>query len=289
MCLNGISSQSRTSYLTLKNLIVIGKATKLEARPITDIIANEESTFTTAKINQKEHIASIIYTSGTTGKPKGAMLAHRNLLHNVNSILQSIALQDNDIFFTVLPMFHSFGSTVGMNTPIAGGATIIEVPRFMPEETGKIIYATQATIFMGVPSMYTIFANIPDNRKRDLSSLRICFSGGATLPVEVMKRFEAKYNVPICEGDGPTECSPVTSISPIYGKRKPGSIGKVIPNVQMKIVDQDGKVEELSEMQIPKGLADATACNPQQHHDWKKFKDEKKSLLAISLLRTSKG
>jgi len=109
----------------------------LEARPITDIIANEESTFTTAKINQKEHIASIIYTSGTTGKPKGAMLTHRNLLHNVNSNLQSIDLQDNDIFFTVLPMFHSFGSTVGMNTPIAGGATIIAAPRFMPEETEK--------------------------------------------------------------------------------------------------------------------------------------------------------
>ena len=224
----------------LKNLIVVGKATELAARPITDIIAKEEPTFTTAKVNQKEHIASIIYTSGTTGKPKGAMLTHRNLLHNVNSILQSIDLQDNDIFFTVLPMFHSFGSTVGMNTPIAGGATIIAVPRFMPEETGKIIYETQATIFMGVPSMYTIFANIPDNRKPDLSSLRICFSGGAALPVEVMKRFEAKYNVPICEGDGPTECSPVTSINPIYGKRKPGSIGKVIPDVQMKIVDQDG-------------------------------------------------
>ena len=228
----------------------------MEARPITDIIANEESTFTTAKINQKEHIASIIYTSGTTGKPKGAMLTHRNLLHNVNSNLQSIDLQDNDIFFTVLPMFHSFGSTVGMHTPIAGGATIIAAPRFMPEETGKIIYATQATIFMGVPSMYTIFANIPDNRKRDLSSLRICFSGGATLPVEVMKRFEAKYNVPICEGDGPTECSPVTSISPIYGKRKPGSIGKVIPNVQMKIVDQDGNempVGEIGEIVVRGG------------------------------------
>ena len=153
-------------------------------------------------------------------------------------------------------MFHSFGSTVGMNTPIAGGATIIEVPRFMPEETGKIIYATQATIFMGVPPMYTIFANIPDNRKRDLSSLRICFSGGAALPVEVMKRFEAKYNVPICEGDGPTECSPVTSISPIYGKRKPGSIGKVIPNVQMKIVDQDGNempVGEIGEIVVRGG------------------------------------
>ena len=224
----------------LKNLIVVGQATELEARPITDIIANEDSAFSIAEVNQKKHVASIIYTSGTTGKPKGAMLTHHNLLHNVNSILQSIDLQDSDIFFTVLPMFHSFGSTVGMNTPIAGGATIVAVPRFMPEEVGKMIYETQSTIFMGVPSMYTIFANIPESRKPDFSSLRICFSGGAALPVEVMKRFEMKYNVPICEGDGPTECSPVTSINPIYGKRKPGSIGKVIPDVQMKIVDQDG-------------------------------------------------
>ena len=99
MCLNGISSRSRISYLTLKNLIVVGKATELAARPITDIIAKEEPTFTTAKVNQKEHIASIIYTSGTTGKPKGAMLTHRNLLHNVNSILQPIDLQRIMTFF----------------------------------------------------------------------------------------------------------------------------------------------------------------------------------------------
>ncbi|HIO80813.1 TPA: long-chain fatty acid--CoA ligase [Candidatus Poribacteria bacterium] len=248
---NVISMKDRLPHL--KNLVVIGQTTDLGARPITDIIADENSAFAIAEVDQEEHVASIIYTSGTTGKPKGAMLTHRNLLHNVNSILQSIDLRDNDIFLTVLPMFHSFGSTVGMNTPIAGGATIIAVPQFMPDEVEKVIHETQATIFMGVPSMYTIFANIPGNRKPDFSSLRICFSGGAALPAEVMKRFETKYNVPICEGDGPTECSPATSINPIYGERKPGSIGKAIPEVQMKIVDQDGNemsTDEIGEIVV---------------------------------------
>ncbi len=224
----------------LRHLIVVGKPGDLEARSLTEITAQEDPTFEIPVLDQKEDVAAILYTSGTTGQPKGAMLTHRNLLYNVNSVIRTLDLREDDVFLTVLPMFHSFAATGCMLTPVSLGATIAAVPRFLPDEVTQVIAETKSTIFMGVPSMYTIFANIPEDRQPDLSSLRFCISGGAALPVEVMKRFEEKYDVPICEGDGPTECSPVTCVNPIDGERKPGSIGPPILGVEMKIVDEKG-------------------------------------------------
>jgi long-chain acyl-CoA synthetase len=135
-----------------------------------------------------------------------------------------------------------------MMTPIAAGATIAAVPRFSPDEVGDTITNTKATFFLGVPSMYTVFANVREDRKPDFSSLRFCISGGAALPGEVMKRFEEKYSVPILEGDGPTECSPVTSVNPYHGVRKPGSIGLPVPDVEMKILDESGGEVNIGEV-----------------------------------------
>ena len=222
--------------------VVVGKPGELEAHTMTDIATRESPQFEIPEFDQAEYVAAILYTSGTTGQPKGAMLTHRNLLCNVNSVIRALDLSADDTFLAVLPMFHSFGATACMLTPVALGATIAAVPRFVPDEVVRIIIETKATIFMGVPSMYTIFANISEDRKPDLSALRFCVSGGAALPVEVMRRFEEKYGVVICEGDGPTECSPVTSVNPIGGERKPGSIGLPIPDVEMKIVDDEGEV-----------------------------------------------
>ncbi|HOL68014.1 MAG TPA: AMP-binding protein, partial [bacterium] len=175
-------------------------------------------------LNQTEDVAAIIYTSGTTGQPKGAMLTHRNLLFNVNSVVSSLPLSEKDRFIAVLPMFHAFGATACMLVPLALGATIVALTRFVPEEVVKIIEVTRATVFMGVPSMYALLAQIPQ-RQLDFSSLRFCISGGAPLPAEVLERFEKRYGVLIYEGDGPTECSPVTAVNPVGGRRKISSIG----------------------------------------------------------------
>ncbi len=236
------------SLADLKELIVIGKPQSLGARPLADVAATEPTAFEIPPVDQKESTAAVIYTSGTTGQPKGAMLTHRNLLHNVYSVIRALPVEHEDMFVAVLPMFHSFGATVCMMSPLSVGATIAAVPRFSPDEVGDTIASTSATIFLGVPSMYTVFANVREDRKPDFSSLRFCISGGAALPVEVMKRFEEKYNVPILEGDGPTECSPVTSVNPFKGVRKPGSIGLPVLDVEMRIVDEAGVELEIGDM-----------------------------------------
>jgi long-chain acyl-CoA synthetase len=203
-------------------------------------------------IHPAEDLAAILYTSGTTGRPKGAMLTHRNLAANTASILEALRFQiGNDVLLVVLPMFHSFAATVGMLFPLMHGCTIVAVPRFDPALVADTVEAARATIFLGVPSMYAMLLRLPDPYVPKLATVRLFVSGGAALPVEVLRRFEERFRVPIYEGDGPTECSPVTCCNPIGGRRKPGSVGVPIPGVEMKIFDEagaelpDGEVGEI--------------------------------------------
>ncbi len=189
---------------------------------------------------EKDDLAVIMYTSGTTGRPKGAMLSHGNLLADSEAVIEGLKLEKEDVMLTVLPLFHSFGAMVGMISPLRRGAKTALVPRFTPEAIVKAIKQYGVTIFPGVPSMFALLNRIKDISRQDLPSLKYCISGGAPLPLEVMEEFERKFGVPIYEGDGPTECSPVTSVNPIGGKRKPGSIGLPIKNVEMEIADDEG-------------------------------------------------
>jgi len=222
-------------------LISTGEKSQLNCFSFKEIFSTEKGEFEIQEVNQKEDVCAILYTSGTTGKPKGAMLTHRNLLFNVNSIIHAVPVSKKDIFLTVLPLFHAFGATACMLTPLTIGAIISFVLKFTPQEVAKTIKNTQATIFMGVPSMFNVLASLPDEMNSFLSSLRFCVSGGAGLPVDIKEKFEKKYGKIIYEGDGPTECSPITSVNPIGGICKPASIGKPIPGVEMKIVDENGK------------------------------------------------
>ncbi|OGJ94202.1 MAG: long-chain fatty acid--CoA ligase [Candidatus Raymondbacteria bacterium RifOxyC12_full_50_8] len=188
-----------------------------------------------------EDVAVIIYTSGTTGQSKGAMLTHYNLTSNVQSVSTAIKTEPGkDIFLVVLPMFHSFAGTVGMLTPLLSGCAIVPLGRFDPKEVADTIESANATVFLGVPSMYNALLKLPDDYAHKLASLRYGLSGGAAMPQEVMKRFEERFGKVIYEGDGPTECSPVTCLNPIDGKRKPASVGLPIPGVEMNIMDEQG-------------------------------------------------
>ena len=190
----------------------------------------------------EEDLVAILYTSGTTGKPKGAMLTHRNLAANVNSIREALHLTPGeDVLLVVLPMFHAFAATVGMLFPLLNGCTIVPLPKFDPAQVADAIAAHQATVFMAVPSMYNVLLRLPDEAAPKFQSLKVCVSGAAALPVEVMNQFEEKFGKPIYEGDGPTECGPVTCVNPIGGLRKPGSVGLCVPNVDMEIRDDAGK------------------------------------------------
>lgn len=186
-------------------------------------------------------VAVILYTSGTTGKPKGAMLTHRNLVSNAWSVARALNLRPGeDRILLVLPMFHAFGATAGMLHSLLHGCAFIPIARFQPAEVAEAIRRLKATVFLGVPAMYAAFLNLPEEHTRSLAQLRFCISGGAPLPQEIMQRFEDRFGVLIYEGDGPTECSPVTCVNPIGGRRKAGSVGVPVELVEMAIMDERG-------------------------------------------------
>lgn len=188
-----------------------------------------------------ERAAVIIYTSGTTGRPKGAVLSHRNLLSNAYGAWQALRLREaGETIVVVLPMFHAFAGTVGLIVPLLHGCTIVALPRFDLRALADAIEATKATVFLGVPTLYIRLLDLPESDWPKLRSLRVCVSGGAALPLEVMQRFEQRYAKPIYEGDGPTECGPVTCVNPVGGIRKPGSVGLPIPGVEMTVMDEQG-------------------------------------------------
>jgi long-chain acyl-CoA synthetase len=183
--------------------------------------------------------AVILYTSGTTGTPKGAQLTHDNLRRNAEVSRGLHDTSADDVILGALPLFHSFGQTCTLNAGIGAGATITLLPRFDPAKALEIIQRDKVTIFMGVPTMYGAMLHAPEREGADLSSLRLCVSGGASLPLELMREFEAAFDAVILEGYGLSETSPVASFNHSAEHRKSGSIGTPIEGVQMKVVDED--------------------------------------------------
>lgn len=186
-------------------------------------------------------LAVILYTSGTTGRPKGAMLTHANLLANTGAVAQALGLvAGRDRLLVVLPMFHAFAATVGVLTPLLHGLSLISVTRFDPKAVTAAVARHGATVFLGVPSMYSVLLRLDDEAVAGWRKVRFGVSGGAAMPQAVMAAFEARFGFPILEGDGPTECSPVTSVNPAAGPRKLGSIGLPVPGVEMRVAGSDG-------------------------------------------------
>ncbi len=186
-------------------------------------------------------LAAILYTSGTTGHPKGAMLMHCNLAANIESIREALHLEPGkDVLLCVLPMFHAFAATVCMIFPLTHGCTFVPLPKFDPQLVADTIASQRVTVMAAVPSMFNVLLRLPDSEVPKFRTLHFAVSGGAAMPVEVMRQFEAKFDKLIYEGDGPTECSPVTCVNPIGGTRKPASVGLPVPRVEMKIVDDHG-------------------------------------------------
>lgn len=204
--------------------------------------AESEGAAPDISFNPAKDLAAILYTSGTTGRPKGAMLTHRNLVSNIRSTLQAMHVQPGEErFLVILPLFHAFATMACMFLPLMSGSTMVPLLRFDPLHVTKMIEAERITLFMGVPSMYVALLRLPDSVVPHLKTLKFCVSGGAALPVAVMREFEERFGKKIYEGDGPTECSPVTSVNPIGGRTKPGTIGLPVQGVEMKIMDEQGR------------------------------------------------
>ncbi|MDQ0214777.1 long-chain acyl-CoA synthetase [Oikeobacillus pervagus] len=190
---------------------------------------------------QEDETAIILYTSGTTGKPKGAMLTHKNLYSNAKDIGNYLKMSSEDTVITALPMFHVFCLSVCLNAPLISGARMLIVPKFSPREVFRLAKTYQATIFAGVPTMYNFLYQYEGSVPEDLLSLRLCISGGSSMPVALLKNFEEKFKVIVSEGYGLSEASPVTCFNPLDRPRKPGSIGTSILNVKNKVVNELGE------------------------------------------------
>jgi len=194
-----------------------------------------------------EDRALILYTGGTTGVSKGAVLQHRNLVANLYQV-QSWCTdfkEGKEVALGVLPFFHSYGLTTVLNLGLISGAKLILMPRFILEDVLKAIDKQKPTLFPGVPTIYVAINNAPDLHKYHIESIRICISGAAPLPVEVQQQFEKNTGGRLVEGYGLSETSPVTHANPVYGKRKPGSIGLPMPDTEFKIVDVETGEKEL--------------------------------------------
>lgn len=194
--------------------------------------------------------AVIIYTSGTTGRPKGAELTHSNLLQNAILSAGLMNGKPEDVLLVVLPLFHIFGMTVLMNAGIYRGCSQILMARFDAETAFGLMQKHLVTIFAGVPTMYWGLLNYTNpvfDYERIAQTLKICMSGGASLPVKVIEQFEERFRVPIIEGYGMSEGSPVVTFNQLAVGRKPGSIGTPVWGVEVKLVDADGKEAAIGE------------------------------------------
>jgi long-chain acyl-CoA synthetase len=169
------------------------------------------------------------------------MLSHGNLIANAASIMQALDLEPGrDRVLVVLPLFHAFAATVGMLTPLLHGLGLVIVDRFDPKLVSAAISDLDATVFLGVPSMYGLLLRMDEEIRDQWASIRFCVSGGAAMPQALMASFENRFGIPVLEGDGPTECGPVTCVNPLSGPRKPGSVGLPIPGVEMRIASPEG-------------------------------------------------
>jgi long-chain acyl-CoA synthetase len=187
----------------------------------------------------RDDTAVILYTSGTTGTPKGAELSHANLLGNCETARSLFDLESERVTLGALPLFHSFGQTCAMNATIKGGGTLTLLPRFEPAKALEIIERDGVNVFEGVPTMYGAILHAPERERFDASSLEVCASGGAAMPVELLRGFEEAFGCKILEGYGLSETSPVASFNHPDRERKAGSIGTPIRGVEMKVVDED--------------------------------------------------
>ncbi|MFD7012521.1 long-chain fatty acid--CoA ligase [Rhodococcus jostii] len=183
--------------------------------------------------------AVILYTSGTTGQPKGAMLTHDNLNTNAWTMCETILESDqHDVMIICLPLFHVFGLSCGINAAVVAGAESALVPKFDSSVVADLIGSKGATLFAGVPTMYSAMLNDPGTH--ELSSLRVCLSGGAALPLEVLHGFERRYGATIYEGYGLSETSPAAVFNRPSIERREGSVGLAVRGTDVRIVDSQG-------------------------------------------------
>ncbi|MBA2174540.1 fatty acid--CoA ligase family protein [Halobacillus locisalis] len=230
------------SGIDLDSSSLVGKM-----KSFTKSVAAGSLTYDKPALN-RDDVAVILYTSGTTGKPKGAMLTHQNIYSNASDVADYLSFSSEDRVIATLPMFHVFCLTVALNAPVMNGGTVLIVPKFSPQDVFGIAEEQKATVFAGVPTMYNYLLQTGKEQVDTFRNMRLCISGGSSLPVALLNAFEEQFNVRVSEGYGLSEASPVTAFNPLDRPRKAGSIGQNIRNVKNKIVDELGEEVPVGEV-----------------------------------------
>ena len=251
-----------------------------------DILNSQSDRRPEVDIDPEEDLAALQYTGGTTGTAKGAMLTHMNLVSN--AVMCASWLQGNEgkeTFLAVLPLFHIYGMTTGMNAPIYIGGKTVMLPTFSATSTFKAIQKHKVTVFCGAPTLYSMLLDHPDLGKYDCTSVRFCISGSAPLPPEVQKRFMEVTGGVLVEGYGLTESSPVTHCNPLDRSLKTvkvGSIGLPWPDTDAKIVDMETGSAEVQ----PDETGEVVVKGPQVMRGYWKMPEETSAVLRNGWLYT---
>jgi len=232
--------QIRADCPHLKKVIEIGENPKPEHLSFDKAVAESPDTPLDIDISAEDD-AFIFYTSGTTGNPKGVLLTHYNSLYAVAGLEKGLGLEKGEeVALIFLPIFHvnaMFSCISGFN----GGVKIALRQGFSASEFWEVVERYRVTFWSAVPAVYNILLQIPETAEgRDVSSVKFGICGAAPMPVETFRRFEETFGVKIVEGYGLTEGTVASSINPVHGKRKIGSIGKPLPGQEIKILDDDG-------------------------------------------------
>jgi long-chain acyl-CoA synthetase len=237
---------------SFKNKIIVGNIgySSLSGHILTyeNFIKNSRHYKPGSRHNRTEYIPDIIlYTSGTTAKPKGVMLNESQFAANCRDTLVHIPITSNDRVIVALPLFHSFGNIMALMVFMAGG-TLILLKQFAPKSILQNIEDHKATILPLVPTIYSFLVDLYTRGNYDISSLKYCISGGAALPRALLKQVEETLKVSVIEGYGLTETSPVIAVNTFKDGSVPSSVGPIVPNVEVKIIDESGEEKTLGEI-----------------------------------------
>jgi long-chain acyl-CoA synthetase len=235
----------RDRLAELDHIVVVGGRAPRRTHAYEKLMSGAEAA-PTSKVDEGD-LALLAYTAGTTANPKGAMLTHGNLLANLDQMSEVPALREagSDVVLLALPLFHIYALNVVLGITLREGATAILVERFDAARTLDLIRRHRVTILFGAPPMYAAWLRAADQTTADLSSVRIAVSGASALSPEVFEAFRDRFGVTIWEGYGLTETAPAVTTNALGAEARAGSIGLVLPGVDVRLVDdQDRDVEE---------------------------------------------
>ena len=187
-----------------------------------------------------DDLALLIYTSGTTGNPKGVMLTHRNLDAMTSSFIEWFELDERDHSLLVLPLFHANGIVLGSLSPLRAGGQVTIARRFTRDRFFADVERFRPTFFSAVPAIYALLNSAADEVHPDMSSVRFAVCGAAPMPAEAIQRFEKHFDVKMVEGYGLSETTTASTINPLRGVRKPGTVGLPLPGQRVAVVDDKG-------------------------------------------------